>query len=159
MKNELMVLVLAALALTVVALAGCAVPAPAPPPQIPASPAPPGASMPSLGGTPPSQSPQTVSIDLVSKGMAFNTSTMSVPAGASVTINFNNQDAGIPHNFALYTDAGASKAVYVGETTKGPSTAVYHFTAPDSPGSYFFRCDTHPGIMKGTFVVTPAPQL
>jgi plastocyanin len=36
----------------------------------------------------------------------------------------------------------------------GPTTTTYTFTAPSTPGSYFFRCDVHPTQMTGTFVVT-----
>ena len=74
--------------------------------------------------------------------------------GASVTINFTNKDAGIPHNFALYTDSSATKSIFVGQIITGPATATYTFTAPATPGTYFFRCDVHPTNMTGSLVVT-----
>jgi predicted lipoprotein with Yx(FWY)xxD motif/plastocyanin len=107
----------------------------------------------------PSPSPSTtpsgknVTIDLIAQNIAFNLSTITVPAGAQVTVNFNNKDSGIPHNFAVYTDQSASTSIFVGQTITGPSTIVYKFTAPATPGNYFFRCDIHPTIMTGTFVV------
>ena len=94
---------------------------------------------------------QSVTIDLAAKNLAFDKSTITVPAGAQVTINFNNQDA-ISHNFALYTDSSASKSIFVGQTISA-STTVYKFTAPTTPGTYFFRCDVHPSIMNGKFIV------
>jgi plastocyanin len=85
--------------------------------------------------------------------MAFDQSTITVSAGAQVTINFNNKDSGIPHNFSLYTDSSASKSLFIGQTITGPKTITYTFTAPATPGNYFFRCDVHPTIMTGTFAV------
>jgi plastocyanin len=85
--------------------------------------------------------------------MAFDKSTLTVPAGGKVTINFSNQDSGMPHNFAAYTDSSASIPIFVGQIITGPATATYSFTAPTTPGNYFFRCDPHPNIMKGQFVV------
>jgi plastocyanin len=85
--------------------------------------------------------------------MAFNTQTMRVPAGASVSIGFENRDAGIPHNFSLYTDASATTPIFKGEAINGPGTIVYKFTAPTQPGTYFFRCDVHPTTMTGSFIV------
>jgi cytochrome c oxidase subunit II len=114
--------------------------------------------MPSSGATPsstipaPPAAPQT-NIDLVATGLAFNLSTITVPAGAQITIHFDNRDSGIPHNFAVYTDASAAKSIFIGQIISGPATVTYTFTAPASPGSYFFRCDVHPTMMVGTLVV------
>ncbi len=99
--------------------------------------------------TPPSG--QSVTIDLTAQSMAFDKSTITVPAGATVTINFNNMD-NIPHNFALYTDSSASTPIFVGQIIN-KRTITYTFTAPATPGNYFFRCDVHPTTMTGTFVV------
>jgi plastocyanin len=97
-----------------------------------------------------------VTINLSAQGIAFDMQTISVPAGASVTINFNNKDGGIPHNFSLYTDSTATPpALFQGDIITGPATATYTFTAPGTPGTYFFRCDIHPLQMTGTFIVTP----
>jgi len=94
-----------------------------------------------------------VTIDLMAQNMAFDKSTITVTAGASVTINFNNKDGGIPHNFALYMDSTASTPIFVGQTITGPATIVYTFAAPATPGTYFFRCDVHPTQMTGQFIV------
>jgi len=34
------------------------------------------------------------------------------------------------------------------------ATTTYTFTAPSTPGTYFFRCDVHPETMTGQFIVT-----
>jgi plastocyanin len=78
---------------------------------------------------------------------------ITVKAGAQVTINFNNMDSGVPHNFAAYTDQSAATVIFKGDTVTGPGTKTYTFTAPTTPGTYFFRCDVHPTQMTGQFIV------
>jgi plastocyanin len=97
--------------------------------------------------------PNNVTIDVVANGMAFNTSTITVPAGANVIINFNNMDAGVPHNVAFYENQDAKKAIFVGDVINGPKMITYNFVAPATPGTYFFRCDVHPRSMVGDFIV------
>jgi plastocyanin len=99
-----------------------------------------------------------VTIDISAKNTAFDTNKITVQAGAQVTINFTNDDAGVPHNIAFYTDKTASTPIYVGKTIQGVATTTYTFTAPTTPGTYFFRCDVHPSIMTGDFIVTPVTQ-
>ena len=97
---------------------------------------------------------QTVAVSLSAKNIAFDKSTITVPAGAKVVMTFDNQDSGIPHNFALYTDSTAKTKIFAGDFVTGPKTVTYTFTAPSQPGTYFFRCDVHPTVMTGSFVVT-----
>jgi plastocyanin len=96
---------------------------------------------------------KAVAIGISAKNIAFNTSTITVPAGAMVTVNFNNMDSGIAHNVAFYTDSTAKTHIYVGAIMNGPKTTTYTFTAPSKPGTYFFRCDVHPANMVGKFIV------
>ncbi len=95
-----------------------------------------------------------VTIDLVAKNIAFNMQTITVPHGATVTIHFDNEDQGVQHNFAVYTDSSASNNIFRGTPITGVAQTTYTFTAPATPGNYFFRCDIHPTIMTGTFTVT-----
>jgi plastocyanin len=60
-------------------------------------------------------SPENVTIGLLAKDFAFNTSTITVPAGANVTVNFDNQDASIGHNLAVYDSASMKKTIFKGE--------------------------------------------
>ncbi len=103
--------------------------------------------------TPAGTNAGTITIDVTAKNVAFDKTTISVPAGAQVTINFNNQDT-MPHNIAIYNDQSASQTIYKGEIFNGPAAKTYTFTAPTTPGKYFFRCDVHPGKMTGDFIVT-----
>ena len=95
----------------------------------------------------------SITIDLTAQNLAFDKSTIAVPAGAQVTVNFNNKDSGIPHTFSVYTDSSATTSIFVGQSVTGPATKTYKFTAPSQKGNYFFRCDVHPTQMTGTFIV------
>ncbi|MHB8107346.1 MAG: cupredoxin domain-containing protein [Candidatus Cryosericum sp.] len=86
-------------------------------------------------------------------GMAFDTSTITVSAGAHLTITFVNNDNGVPHNMAFYTSSAATTIIYQGARITGVSTVTYTFDAPTTPGTYFFRCDVHPNTMTGQFIV------
>jgi plastocyanin len=129
------------------------------PPTTPSSTTTPPTTLPPTT-TPPTTLPPTtptgpsVTIDLIAHDIAFNLSTITVPAGAAVTVKFTNEDSGIPHNFAVYETSAAQHAIFQGQVITGPSSITYHFTVPSTPGDYFFRCDIHPTIMTGTFVVT-----
>ena len=96
----------------------------------------------------------TVPVTLVAKNIAFDKNTISVPAGSTVVMTFVNNDLNVPHNFAVYTDSKATTKIFAGDFVTGVKTVTYTFTAPSTPGSYFFRCDTHPETMTGTFIVT-----
>jgi plastocyanin len=96
------------------------------------------------------------SLNLTAHGMAFDQGTLTVPAGASVTVHFTNSDSGTPHNLAVYETSAATKAIFQGKRITGPQTVDYAFAAPTRPGVYFFRCDVHPATMTGRFVVVPA---
>jgi plastocyanin len=91
-------------------------------------------------------------VNLTAENTAFDQSTITVPAGANVTVNFNNKDDGVPHNFAVYTDSSAAEEIFVGDIITGPATTNYTFTAPSEPGTYYFQCDVHPS-MNGDFIV------
>jgi plastocyanin len=97
---------------------------------------------------------QTADAYLNASGFSFDVSTITVPAGATVNVHFNNNDGGISHNFAVYTTSAATDLIFRGSTISGVDSAVYTFTAPITPGTYFFRCDIHPTMMTGSFVVT-----
>ncbi len=103
-------------------------------------------------GAQPTAAPGTSVVDLTAKNVAFDKSTITVAAGQPVQIKFDNQDAGVLHNFSVYTNKSASQKIFQGDITTGPEQTTYEFTAP-IPGTYFFRCDVHPDQMYGTFTV------
>ena len=137
MMHKRSISVLVPLLLLVALIAGCAssaTPTPAPTPG------------PSTGGN-------AITITVTAAGMAFDTNSILVSAGAHVTITFQNKDSGIPHNMAFYTSAAATTIIYQGARTTGVSTVTYTFDAPTTSGTYFFRCDVHPKTMTGDFIV------
>jgi plastocyanin len=99
--------------------------------------------------------PSPAVIKLVAKGTAFDKTELSFPAGAKVTIDFDNQDAGTPHNVAIFSKDNPNDVVFRGQLITGPTTATYTFTAPAQPGTFVFHCDVHPTQMHGTVTVTP----
>lgn len=91
-------------------------------------------------------------VNISADNLAFDTDTITVPAGANVTMVFDNQDGGIPHNVAVYDGPLRTEAIFVGEIINGPAEITYTFTAPSEPGTYYFQCDVHPS-MNGDFIV------
>lgn len=136
------------LGLTVAILTACASTSPAPTPStgVPQTPTPAPSPAPAPVG-------QAVIVNISAQNFAFDKSNITVPAGADVTLIFDNKEA-IPHNVAIYTTPAATEVIFRGDIITGPKTITYHFTAPTTPGDYFFRCDVHPAAMKGTFTVT-----
>jgi plastocyanin len=112
---------------------------PPPPPEGGESPPPPEEG----DGGPPG------AVAIVAQGTAFDTSELALPAGGEAVIEFDNRDPGLPHNVAIYTEAG--QPLFQGEIITGPATATYRFPSPP-PGSYSFRCDVHPQ-MSGSVTV------
>ena len=81
----------------------------------------------------------------------FDTVDITVPAGGQVTLTADNQDPGIFHNWALYTDESASEQLAATEICADCTETITF--EPPPPDVYFFRCDVHPTEMVGTFVV------
>lgn len=107
-----------------------------------------------MGTTGANAGSNSVVVNIMAKNRAFNMSTITVPAGAQVTINLDNQDSGVPHDVAFYTDSSASNTIYRTLAITGPNKITDTFIAPSTPGTYFFRCDFHPTQMTGQFIVT-----
>jgi plastocyanin len=90
-------------------------------------------------------------VTVVAQGTAFDTSTIELPPSAPTTITFDNQDAGVQHNIAIYTDDTLSDELFNGEVITGPASVDYAVPAID-PGSYYFLCIVHP-TMNGSVAV------
>ena len=104
------------------------------------------------GGSPPSPStvdPADADVTITADDLAFDQSTITVPAGEDFTIALVNLEAA-QHNVAIYADSSASEELFVGDYA-GEGTIVYEVPALE-PGEYFFRCDLHPE-MTGTLIV------
>jgi plastocyanin len=83
-------------------------------------------------------------VSVIAKDIAFQTTDVTVKAGAPVTIDFDNQD-GAPHNIAISDANGQS--VFKGEIVS--SKQVTYNVPALTAGTYSFICEVHPN-MKGT---------
>jgi plastocyanin len=119
-----------------------------------------GAQTPSTGQTPSGTAPATtpgagggqqvmISADSLD---GFSTDTLSAPAG-SVTIVFQNNDQGVPHNFALFDSPDSpDNLIDATDIEAGPSTQ--QLTVDLEAGQYYYHCDVHPTTMKGVLTVS-----
>lgn len=94
------------------------------------------------------RAPAEADASIDAKDNAFSPTELALPAGEPSQLFFRNLD-GVPHNVAVYTDATATTAVFVGEIITNAAT-TYELPAMEA-GEYFFRCDVHPE-MTGTAV-------
>lgn len=102
---------------------------------------------------PPAEVPEGATVlEVVAKNLQFSPRNLSAPAETEVLLRFDNQDAGVLHNVAFYTDNRAGTQIFVSELFAGPGTRDESFTTPEA-GTYFFRCDVHPDTMTGQFTV------
>jgi hypothetical protein len=91
-----------------------------------------------------------IALDIVAKGIAWDTTCLVAPANEAFTINIDNQDAGIPHNLDLFTEAGGT-SIAATELQAGPVQQTLDVD-PLEAGEYYFQCDAHPTTMTGTLV-------
>ncbi|MGH3847487.1 MAG: cupredoxin domain-containing protein, partial [Pseudonocardiaceae bacterium] len=97
-------------------------------------------------------SPSGSSLQISAHDIKFDKSCLAAPANQAFTITFKNEDAGVPHDVAIYTNSSATTTLFKGAVVTGPTTTTYHVPALKA-GTYYFRCDIHPTQMFGTFVV------
>lgn len=86
-------------------------------------------------------------LTVVARDIAFEPDAFAVPAGEDITVTFDNQDDGVPHNITFEDIDDASISI-----ESGPDTRELTFAAP-APGEYEYLCDAHPAQMRGLLVV------
>ena len=111
----------------------------------PAASASPGAS--SAPGA--SEAPSGTVVKESALNIAFENGALSAPADTAFQIEFENKDAGIPHNIAIKDPSGTE--VFKGDIVTGPTTVTYDVPALPA-GTYTFICTVHPN-MTGTLTV------
>jgi plastocyanin len=137
---------LAAVAILVAACAGSA-------PGWTYAPAPPATPVPSVDASgQPSAEPSgsTADVFISAVNIAFDQTEVTAPADREFTIEFANNDSGVPHNVEIKDDAGTS--LYKGEIFNGVATQVYEVPAL-AAGAYPFTCTVHPS-MTGTLTAS-----
>jgi len=91
---------------------------------------------------------------VVAKDLTFDTDQLNLIAGQPTTLTFDNEDAGVPHNIAIYSDDSLAETLFQGTQFPGIATEEYQIPALDA-GTYYFHCDVHT-TMSGSVVVGPA---
>jgi heme/copper-type cytochrome/quinol oxidase subunit 2 len=86
---------------------------------------------------------------LVARDIAWVAPFLQIPVGQPVTITVDNQDAGVPHGFAIQSPQG--QQLFMGEIVAGPAKTAYGIP-PLAPGGYLFMCPVHPN-MQGKLAV------
>jgi plastocyanin len=103
------------------------------------------------GGGPGGGGPGGPAIAVVAQDIAFDTDTLELTADTPATITFDNRDAGVQHNIAIYQDDSLETVLFKGDLVTGAATIEYQIP-PLPAGEYYFRCDVHPS-MQGTVIV------
>ena len=91
-------------------------------------------------------------LEISALNLLFDKDRLVAPPNTEVSLVFNNNDAGVLHNVSVYRSRNAEEPIFTGELFVGVDTRTYRFETPEA-GSYFFRCDSHPDTMNGSFVV------
>lgn len=116
-----------------------------------------GTPTPAVTAAPATEEPQTPAADgtvltVVGVSNTFGVEELTAPAG-TVTIEFDNRDAGVIHNIHVFKGEDASgEEVAATDLESGPVTQT--LTMELEPGTYFYQCDAHPTTMKGILTVT-----
>jgi plastocyanin len=83
-----------------------------------------------------------------SSAVSFDQSDVVVAAAKPLTLTFDNKQAGVPHNVAIFDGPSEAKSLFAGEIVTGPKQVVYNVPALPA-GSYYFVCQVHAN-MHGT---------
>jgi plastocyanin len=110
---------------------------------------PPPASAAASGQPSASANPNLVTISALN--IAYEQTSATAPAGKPFQIQFENKDAGTPHNVAIHQGSATGTEVFKGTVFPGVATQTYDVPALTA-GTYAFECTVHPS-MVGTLTV------
>lgn len=83
--------------------------------------------------------------------LKFDPTALDAPADTPFQIEFDNQDAGTPHNVAIHQGDASGAEVFKGEIFPGVAVKTYD-VGPLAAGAYAFVCTVHP-TMTGALTV------
>jgi plastocyanin len=83
--------------------------------------------------------------------IAYEQASLEAPANTPFSIEFENKDAGVPHNVSIHKDSASGQEVFKGDIFNGPDKRTYSVPALPA-GAYAFVCSVHPN-MTGTLTV------
>ena len=94
----------------------------------------------------------TITAPVGAAANGFDKQTLQAAPGHAFTVTFDNQDAGVPHNWVLTKPDGSP--VDIGDTTffNGVATKTYNVPALNA-GAYPYMCQVHPTTMKGVLTI------
>jgi cytochrome c oxidase subunit 2 len=117
-----------------------------------ATPAPaPSASAGASGQPAPSGQVTGPTLQISAANIAYEQSSLEAPANTPFSIEFDNKDAGVPHNVSIHKDSPGGQEVFKGDIFNGPDKRTYSVPALPA-GAYAFVCSVHPN-MTGTLTV------
>jgi plastocyanin len=90
------------------------------------------------------------SLTITSTDLSFDIEAFEVPVGEEVTVTYENEHEGVPHN--LHVDTGGPDEPTT-EVVDGPVTQELTFTL-DEAGEVPYVCDVHPATMRGTITAS-----
>ena len=96
--------------------------------------------------------PTGSSVTLTAHNIQWDQKCIAVEADKPIKVTIDNKDAGIAHDFGVWTSAKLKHEFF--HTGKVTGVATKTFTLPAlKPGKYYFQCDIHGPAMSGTLVV------
>jgi plastocyanin len=107
--------------------------------------------------TPAPTGPQT-EVTVVASGILFEQEEIHLLANSEITVTFDNQDAGVPHDLVFWVDEAAARSA--DEDGRLAGTNIFSGVDQQSftwqsggPTELYFNCTVHPASMVGTAFV------
>ena len=95
-------------------------------------------------------------LHVIARNTRFDPTCLAITPDTKFKIVFENHDPGVPHTISIYTvdpsQSTDATLLFEGDRVQGPAITTYE--VPGLPaGNHFFRCEVHPTLMFGRFIV------
>jgi len=94
-------------------------------------------------------------LEITAENTLFDKDELVEPVGQPLTVTYPNKDAGLLHDFDVYTldeEGEPDELVFDGEIFEGIDTKTFTVPALEA-GTYQFICSVHPATMVGALIV------